>query len=315
MSIRVQSGWGSRIALAMLLTPALLSAQGGEVLTISLGGGGDRAAGAEVLLSNGASRTSVARVTGGSPLNLAMAAVNIGKGQRVAVKVAGDKVVLVPEGTMDTGCARATRSEDECRPVGVVTWGESAAIDLTWKSGQLASADALLHRFRLGADYTLATFNRLDDIACSDAIPGLTGCESDNKGRGVGLYAEYALLDWFSVGARYARSGYEVTQQYGGTTRHHDLTVSMLDFYGRGELAMGTIRPWGLMGMSWFDNEDEIDDDEGRSESGLRVIIGGGLDVDLHRRFGARAGMRYAGGGSNDADTHWGAMFGVHFNF
>jgi hypothetical protein len=315
MSIRMQSRWGIHIAIAMVMIPALLSAQDREVLTISLGGGGDRAMGAEVLLSTGASRTSVARVTGASPLNLAMAAVNIGKGQRVAVNVTGDKVVLIPEGVVDTDCARATRREDQCRPVGVVTWGEPAAIDLTWKSGLLAGGDLSMHRFRLGADYAFATFNRLDDVACNSAIPGLTGCDSDNKGSGPGLYAEYALLDRLSFGARYSRSGYEVAQQYGGAMRNHDVNVTMIDFYGRGEFPMGTVRPWGMMGMSWFDNEDEIDDDEIRSESGLRLLIGGGIDLDLHNRFALRAGLRYASGGDDDADTHWGATFGFNFNF
>ena len=62
--------------------------------------------------------------------------------------------------------------------------------------------------------------------------------------------------------------------------------------------------------------QDEIDDgDEIRSESGLRLLLGGGLDWRAHDRFGVRAGFRYGSGGSDDADTHWGPVVGAHFNF
>lgn len=304
--------------VCIIAPPSLVSQGGGEVLTITLAGQGT--APANVRLSNGATRTSLAQVAVDQPLRLAMDAVNIGKGKRVAVNVAGENVVLIPEGVVDSGCteAAASGSRDQCEQVAVVTWGEAATVGLGWSGGMLSAfSPARFGRFRIGADYALSSFTRLDEVACSNAIAGLTGCSNDNSGRGIGVYAEYGVAPWLGVGARYSSTGYQVMQQFGSTAVKHDVSLSMFDFYGRVALpGNGPIQPWGMLGGSWFDNEDDIDDGEGlRSESGLRLLFGGGLDLRVHDRFGLRGGVAYGSGGSDDADTHWRPTFGAHFNF
>lgn len=315
MRRRIQFTIGVATAMALLGVPRPAAAQGdGGVLTITLAGPSNTVA--PVMVSEGATRRTVAQAGAGAPLRLAMDAINIGKGKRVGVQVTGDAVLLVPDGTIDAGCAEATRREDECRRIAAVTWGESATIGLGWKDGLLAQSGTSFHRFRIGADYSLSTFTRLDAVACSDAIAGLTSCDNDNAGRGVGVYLEYGITPWLGIGARGSTSGYQVMQQFGDRGVDHDVSLTMLDIYGRLQPpGDGPIIPWAMLGGSWFDNADEIDGEEMRSESGLRLVLGGGLDWRFRDRFSVRGGVGYGSGGSTDADSHWRSTFGAHFHF
>lgn len=291
-----------------------------ETLTVSLPT--TTLSAADVELSHGNRREVIGQVLAARPLQLDMNAVNIGKGQRVDLTLQGGKVVLIPAGVTDSECQAANRDPliADCRRVEVLTWGTSASYGLTAIDGVLSLIDRPLGpRFSLGAEYSGYNFNRLDAVACDlEAIPALTGCEATSSGSGLGIYGEFALDRHFGLGARIARTSYQVEQHYGATPVNHDVTLTMFDLYSSWRpMTRGPFEPFAQIGMSYWDNADEFGNDEfdPRGEAGLRLFGSIGADLRLRNPISLRGSVGYGSGGSRDADSHFRYSFGGHFNF
>jgi hypothetical protein len=307
------------LLIALAWSPSRVAAQDGEVLTINLSG----AAGASVMAATPNGRQVLGRATSGTGFALNMSALNAGKGDRVEVRVdrTGSEpvIVLVPPGVADTGCAAA---DDDCEVIATVPWGTSRTIGVNVGSGMPPlSRTAPPKRFRIGVDYTSSSFGSLKDVACDMmAIAGLTGCTVDDKGTGIGVFAEYTALPGIDLGIRYSTTDYQVDQAFGSDMIDHRVNVNMYDAYARYRpLPAARINPFVFLGGSWICNESDLvslgEVFDTRSEGGFRFLGGAGADVQLTDRFGLRLGTSRVTGGGGDADSHWRVSAATTFTF
>lgn len=313
------------LALAALLAASLApaaAAQGrGRDLTISLQG--ITSADLEVVNEAG-SRERIAQLVAGAPVTVARSGL-LGKTQRTSVQVqrTSDRtvVLLSPGGNQDQECNRiAPGSLEECQTIGVFINRPGAELTLNSLGGVIdLITNSPWRRGRIGLEGQYSSFTRLDKVACSDLIAGLTDCSVEKGSLGPGLFAEYDILPSLSVSARFGMGGYQVDQSYGSTDVNHDVSVTSLDLGLQYRFGTGPLRPFLGLGPSMYFNSSDIlsggTDQAGRSESGIRLGGGMGFDFMLGDRMFGRAHGSYWSGGSDDADTNFRFAFGAGYNF
>lgn len=288
----------------------------------------EQLAGLPVSRSAGALREALGMVSSTAPLQLNMNNINFGKGKRVGVNVHGNELVLIEQGTRDQRCEEARQGDRSswCQEVAVLNWGTSALLGVSSNAGVIQvttgrPASPPQSRFRIGASVMATNFYRLEDVACdASVIPGLTECDAEASGTAFGASAEYQLSRGLSLGVGYVRMKYGVDQDYGGEPVRHEVNVAAFDLFGRLNLRPGaTVRPWGLLGMSYYDNEDDVYWDDApfgtHGQGGPRILIGAGADLRIAGRVDLRGMLRHGGGAGRDADSQWGVGFGIGYNF
>lgn len=323
-----------RMASAILaggaaLVPLRASAQDEPILTVQVQPGSGVAS-LPVTRSLGDLRQVIGTATSGTPLRFNMNNANIGKGQRVSVNTHRGELVLIEQGTVDRRCeeARQQPRESWCEEVAVLTWGTSAEFGVSGTAGALQVTTRRPpgparppSKFGLGLELSYTDFFRLADVACDEtAITGLTACDTEATGMAFGVRAELRLSDMLTAGLGYTRMGYAVDQDYGGAAVRHDVTVNAIDFYGLARLRVGpVVRPYGILGFSYYDNSDEIslpgESSLSRGEGGPRMLYGAGVELRVMPRLDLRAVLRYGGGAKRDADSNLGFGVGVFHHF
>lgn len=299
-----------------------------RVLTISLGGMNA----ATVADVQDGVRHDLGSVTPSRPFPLDFAAINSVKGKKYDVAMhqtaAGDNtILLLGKGEHDAACDASREGagqpqddgKDRCVILGTVTDGVTATFGVSSTAGvlSLVTKSYPRPRFTLGVEANYKSFGKLGDVACD--ITALSSCTVDDKAIGVGGFAEYQVIPGLSLGARYERSSYQVTQM-NGETAIHDVTLNQFDFYGAlHPFGEGLFRPYFLAGWGIWVNRAELTLDgtflEDRSQSGGRVFGGAGLDFPLFGGLGGRASAGYGSGGSNDADTNFRLGFALTRSF
>lgn len=277
---------------------------------------------------------------------------NLGKGTRVAVKLAtcegGTDVVLVPEGEPDLACDRARGEDDcDCERLGVIAWGEtpSVTIEASRTGATMTTGDAAAGsgssgvasagagaidgspRFRLGVDFGGAYWSEMEDAVCGRMDLG--ACETDEISFVLNPYVEVRpspLPLYLGAGGFYSSLSY--TQELGDpedpTRAEGDLDATGADLFVRGFLPPeGSLSPWVMGGTTWLQNDLTITttfpggetETEERDESGFRLLAGVGLDWNLTGSLWGRAGLKYRGGGGDDADRDFSFGLGLGFSF
>jgi hypothetical protein len=272
---------------------------------------------------------------------------NLGKGTPVGVHMVScrgtTEVVLLPPGEVSDDCDRARQDPNcDCRKLGTVYWRETSAavIDLfeggsmaityttaaaqtapngsTWDSALLEGSS----RARLGLSVTWSNFANLESTAC--AQDGIGNCSADDSSIGFSAYYEFGNL-WsgrpFFAGLGGGFKSVSVTQSYptqGASTV--DLDIWQIDVYGGWRFPFASrFEAFPMLGVSWMFNSADVATDfstsatDSRSENGLRMMFGGGLDWGLTEQFNIRGTIRYLVGGSDDADTNWELGAGVNY--
>jgi len=271
----------------------------------------------------------------------------LGKGTPVGVHLVScrgtTEVVLLPPGEVSDDCDRARQDPNcDCRKLGTVYWRETSAavIDLveggslaityttaaatsestgsTWESGLLEGSS----RARLGLSVNWSNFTNLESTACAQS--GIGNCSADDSSIGFSAYYEFGNL-WtgrpFFAGLGGGFKSVSVTQSYptqGSSTV--DLDIWQIDVYGGWRFPFASrFEAFPMLGFSWMFNSADVATDfsssatDSRSESGLRMLFGGGLDWGLTDDFNLRGTIRYLVGGSDDADTNWELGAGVNY--
>jgi len=258
------------------------------------------------------------------------------------------EVVLLPPGEVSDECDRARQDPNsDCRKLGTAYWLETraAVIDLA-EGGSLAityttpataettaatgssltqTAESLLEgssRPRLGLSVTWSNFTNLESTACNQS--GIGNCSADDSSIGFSAYYEFGNL-WsgrpFFAGLGGGFKSVSVAQSYptqGSSTV--DLDIWQIDVYGGWRFPFASrFEAFPMLGISWMFNSADVATDfstsasDSRSESGLRMLFGGGLDWGLTDDFNLRGTIRYLVGGSDDADTNWELGAGVNY--
>jgi opacity protein-like surface antigen len=294
-------------------------------------------------------RTGAAGTTS-IPFNM----LNVNKGTPVGINLVSDQgtseVVLLPPGEFSDDCDRARQDPNgDCRKLGTAYWLETraAVIDLA-EGGSLAityttpataqataskgssvtqTAESLLvgsSRPRLGLSLTWSSFTNLESTACSQS--GIGNCTADDSSLGISAYYEFGNL-WpgrpFFAGVGGGFKSVSVTQSYptqGSSTV--DLDIWQIDVYGGWRFPFARqFEAFPMLGFSWMFNSADVATDfsrsayDSRSESGLRMLLGAGLDWGLTEQVNLRGTIRYLVGGSDDADTNWEFGAGVNYKF
>lgn len=247
---------------------------------------------------------------------------NLGKGTPVGVHLVDcdgeTEIILLPPGEVNEACDRAREDPScTCRRLGVILWGETPAAIVRLENGGSLDVPATDRagtdgdgNFRLGFEGTWAKFSNLEDTGCVGALD----CEVDDSALGGGLFLEWDPVDDlpFYVGVQGGLTTFSVNQVLtGGGTNDVDF-----DVYSAG-LSGGVRLPFSTSGLAarfhagprylWnrgdatttFGTDVET---ESRSEDGLRVAAGAGLDYIPRARFGFRLGYTFITGDEGDAD-------------
>ncbi len=294
-------------------------------------------------------RTGAAGTTS-IPFNM----LNVSKGTPVGINLVRDQgtpeVVLLPPGEFSDDCDRARQDPNgDCRKLGTAYWLETraAVIDLA-EGGSLAityttpaaaettastgssltqTAESLLEgssRPRLGLSLTSSNFTNLESTACNQS--GIGNCSADDSGIGFSVYYEFGNL-WpgrpFFAGIGGGFKSVSVTQSYPTFGSNIiDLDIWQIDAYGGWRFPFAKrFEAFPMIGFSWMFNSADIATDfansasESRSESGLRMLFGAGLDWEFADRVDLRGTIRYLVGGSDDADTNWELGAGINYKF
>ncbi|HRP07648.1 MAG TPA: outer membrane beta-barrel protein [Gemmatimonadales bacterium] len=307
--------------LALAAAPAVTAQGRDRELTISLAG--ITSADLEVINESGA-RERVAQLVAGTPVTVARSGL-LGKTRRTTVQVqrtGEDMVVLLgPGGARDEQCNRIPPgSLDECQTIGVFINRPGAEFRVDAAGGVInLITNSPYRRGRAGFEAAYNRFTRLDSVACSDSIAGLTQCSVEDSRLSTGIFAEYDLNQSLALSARLGIGKYRVDQVYGGTNAVHDVSVKSVDLSLQYRFGDGPVTPFLGFGPSMYFNRSEITRDgaglDGRSESGIRVGGGAGIDFGFGARFFGRAQGSYWSGGSDDADTNLRFAFGAGLNF
>lgn len=285
----------------------------------------------DVLKSIAGVRTQIGTAQSGAPLQIDAVGQGFRLGDPISVNYHRRQLVLIDGRRPDAACLADLNSipADRCQEIEVITAGSAAGYGVDAVAGVVniitrkptTLRAPVSHRFKVGLDYTASNFYKLDDVACNtDLIPGLGECSSDKSSNGIGVFGEFRLNDRFSIGARYSHNNYTVNQVYGTSEARHDVGVKAIDGYGKFNFGAGPkFKPYGLFGMSWYQNYDENyweeEPDISREESGLRLLAGVGIEYQLARKVDFRAAIRLASGGSHDADSNYGGGLGLSFRF
>jgi hypothetical protein len=112
-----------------------------------------------------------------------------------------------------------------------------------------------------------------------------------------------------------------VTQSYPDFgTNFIDLDIWQIDAYGGWRFPFGEVfEAFPIVGLSWMFNSADINTDfvdglnVGRSENGIRMLFGAGLDWGLWEKVNLRGTLRWTVGGSDDADTNWELGVGANY--
>jgi hypothetical protein len=275
---------------------------------------------------------------------------NVSQGTPVGINLVryqgATEVVLLPPGEVSDECDRARQDPNsDCRKLGTAYWLETRAaeIDLA-EGGSLAitytaaaetaaagtstsssSWEDLLEGFsrpRLGLSVTWSNFTNLESTACNQS--GIGNCSADDSGIGFSAYYEFGNL-WpgrpFFAGIGGGFKSVSVTQSYPdfGSSKV-DLDIWQIDAYGGWRFPFASrFEAFPMLGVTWMFNSADVATDfaapasESRSESGLRMLFGAGLDWGLAEDFNIRGTIRYLVGGSDDADTNWELGAGVNY--
>ncbi len=277
---------------------------------------------------------------------------NLSKGTPVGINLVRDQgtteVVLLPPGEVSDECDRARQDPNgDCRKLGTTYWLETraAVIDLA-EGGSLAitytaaaettastsssltqTAEGLLEgssRPRLGLSMTWSNFTNLESTACNQS--GIGNCTADDSGIGFSAYYEFGNL-WpgrpFFAGIGGGFKSVSVTQSFPTFGSNViDLDIWQIDAYGGWRFPFANqFEAFPMIGFSWMFNSGDIATDfatsasESRSESGLRMLFGAGLDWEFADRVDLRGTIRYLVGGSDDADTNWELGAGINYKF
>lgn len=277
---------------------------------------------------------------------------SLGKGTPVGIHLVDcqgtPEVILVPPGEISDECDRARQNPNcDCPKLGTVYWGEtraatidvvsggSMAITYTAAAGTAAAGtssgssswEELLEgtsRPRLGLNVTWSTFTNLESTACNQS--GVGDCSADDSSIGFSVYYEFGNL-WpgrpFFAGVGGGYKSVSVLQSYPGFgSSKIDLDIWQIDAYGGWRFPFASrFEAFPMLGISWMFNNADISTNftssvsESRSENGLRMMFGGGLDWGLTEKFNIRGTLRYLVGGSNDADTNFEIGAGINYKF
>ena len=278
---------------------------------------------------------SMLNVSKGTPVGI-----NLIRYQRTA------EVILLPPGEISDECDQARQDPNsDCRKLGTAYWVETraAVIDLA-EGGSMAitytaaaettastgsslteTAESLLEgssRPRIGLSLTWSNFTNLESTACNQS--GIGNCTADDSGIGFSAYYEFGNL-WpgrpFFAGIGGGFKSVSVTQSYPTFGSNViDLDIWQIDAYGGWRFPFAErFEAFPMIGFSWMFNSADIATDfatsasESRSESGLRMLFGAGLDWEFADRVDLRGTVRYLVGGSDDADTNWELGAGINY--
>jgi opacity protein-like surface antigen len=294
-------------------------------------------------------RTGAAGTTS-IPFNM----LNVSKGTPVGINLVRyqgtTELFLLPPGEVSDECDRARQDPNaDCRKLGTAYWLETraAVIDLA-EGGSLAityttpataettastgssltqTAESLLvgsSRPRLGLSLTWSSFTNLESTACYQS--GIGNCTADDSSLGISAYYEFGNL-WpgrpFFAGVGGGFKSVSVTQSYPTQgSSSVDLDIWQIDAYGGWRFPFAKrFEAFPMIGFSWMFNNADIATDfatsasDSRSESGLRMLFGAGLDWEFANRVDLRGTIRYLVGGSDDADTNWELGAGINYKF
>lgn len=324
--MRIPTAVTTAVALATAL-PAGLAAQ---MLIISTSG----TASATVSAVQGGSRVPLGKVLPSQPLSVDLTrAIPAAKGQTIRGYFDSDGAgnrgfVIIPEGEHDARCTATTPQasmsaiQDQCSLVTVFRGGESARFGADLRGGvvTLRTREPEWRRFRAGAEFGRASFNKLEDVACnSQMIAGLSGCGVDDTAPWYGGFIDYRLTGAISLSASYHRTRYSVTQQYDAQPIRHDVRVNVFDVRAQVDIGDGPIVPYFFAGPAWYDNDSDFgpppDLGQTRSEGGIRLGGGAGVRFRLGDLLGVRASALYDTGGAHDADTGSRLAIGAYMRF
>jgi len=249
---------------------------------------------------------------------------NLGKGTPVGVHLVDcdgeTEIILLPPGEVSEACDRAREDPNcTCRRIGVILWGETLTATVRLENGGSLHVPDPPDRvgmdgvgsFRLGLEGTWAKFSNLEDTGCVGAID----CEVDDSALGGGLFLEWDPVAHlpFYVGGRGGFTTFSVNQTLaGGGTNDVEIDVYSAGLYGGVQLPFSTS---GLAarfhaGPRYLWNRGDATttfgtdvETESRSEDGLRIAVGAGLDyAPRARSFGLRLGYTFITGDEGDAD-------------
>lgn len=173
--------------------------------------------------------------------------------------------------------------------------------------------------FSVGLDVIYTKYFRLEDIACAPA-PGVTMCKVENTSTAARLYAEYDVLRNISIGGGISKTSYGVWTFAG--ERQFDLYVNAWSFdtYSRWKIGTtGSIQPYAELGGSYIYNDFDYSDPEflpgSDTQSGVRLNLGAGLELNVLPEFSVRTQYNYVSGGGSDADSQHRFAGGLRYRF
>jgi hypothetical protein len=312
---------GLWLLAAAALAPGPLAAQ----LTINLQGAPPSTPVSAIV---GGAKQVIGQTGAGGSVVLNANAMNIGKGTRVDVKVktqgGQSEVVLVPAGEVDPDCQDPQRRNDpDCRVVGYLTWGQTAAVTLSLGGAvptMTSTAPAAVTtpgKLRLGVTLDVNWYHGFSSVVGDQ--PDIQTATGDDTPIGGGAFLEWQPTPrpWYvGLGVRYNR--HAVTQTFASgnplipTATSGRVSALFVDSYA------GVQLPWKNTTITFaggatlsYDHLDltseygSVSRTENRTHTGFKANFGTGLVLPLSGGFSARFGLDYTtafqGG---DADAH-----------
>lgn len=250
---------------------------------------------------------------------------NLGKGTPVGVHLVNcdgeTEIILLPPGEVSEACDLAREDPNcSCRRLGVILWGETPTATVRLENGGSLevpdgsarvgmNGDGYYRPLRLGIGGTWAKFSNLEDTGCVGALD----CGVDDSAIGGNAFLEWDPVPRlpFYLGLQGGFTSVSVNQALGGGgTNDVDLDVYSAGLSGglRLPLSASGLGARFHVGPRYLWNSADITttfgtdvETESRSENGLRIAAGAGLEYGL-RQLGLRLGYTFITGDEDDAD-------------
>lgn len=310
--------------LAGLAVPVPVRAQ--DALTITLQGA--PAATPVSAVINGAKQV-VGQTDAGGKVILNTAAMNIGKGTRVNVRVGSQggqpEVVLVPQGQTDPDCNDPQRRNDpDCRLVGWFNWGQTAAVTLTlggaapvFSTGGAVTAGQP-GGVTVGVTGDFNWYHSWTDVVGNQ--PGITGSTGQKTPFGGGAFVQYSpgFGSRWTVGAGVRYNSQTFGQTFSGsnpllpTRTSGTVDAWFFDAYGGFVIPMRTVTI-NLVGGGTFaydvaeflSHYGDLAQEERRTHTGFMSRFGAVAEFPVSGPLGFVGGVDYTTGfRGGDADAH-----------
>lgn len=204
--------------------------------------------------------------------------------------------------------------------------GEEGGAPPPGGQGGTRGAESHVPGFRAGFDAGVAIWPKMEDAVCGQ--PGIGACDPGDLSLVLNPYVEVRPTSLpLAVGVGGFYSSLSHAQAFGDagvpTRVESDLDATGVDLFLRAFLPPAEpVRPWLMAGSIWLRNDltrridagGEVTTEE-RDENGFRLLGGLGLDWRLAAPLSGRVGLKYRGGGSEDADRDFSFTAGLAFEF